>query len=294
MQNILRTSLKTVELWLLGISSSLIAINLALVARKDQPTNFAINALFLLVIYSAIKDKRHKLNFNSGLLSSFIGLLCISLIFIISLFQINIGILSLFPPLMSGVGLALLASGYRGLKQYYGELLLLGFLTLRNILLMITIDISLLTAKLSTAILWYTGFKVTRSGIIVSLPTGTIEVYSGCSGMELILDLLSLVVLFIFTFDIKVYQKFILPLVATMIGFTINGFRVALMAILVAQGDKQAFEYWHKGDGSLIFSVIASIFLCCYCWFLLSMNEREIKNNANQITESNVLERNPY
>jgi cyanoexosortase A len=286
MQNIsiLRTSLKTVELWLLGISSSLIAINLALVARKDQPTNFAINALFLLVIYSAIKDKKHKLNFNSGLLSSFIGLLCISLIFIISLFQINIGILSIFPPLMSGFGIALLASGYRGLKQYYREFLLLGFLTLRNILLMIRIDLSLLTAKLSTAILWYTGFKVTRSGIVVSLPTGTIEVNYACSGTELIRDLLSLVVIFIFMFNIKNYQKLILPIVGTMIGFIVNGCRVALMAILVAQGNKQAFDYWHEGDGSLIFSMIASFFLCCFCWFMLSMNEREIKNNANQIT----------
>ncbi|MBD2297280.1 cyanoexosortase A [Nostoc sp. FACHB-190] len=281
MQNTLFKSLKNIELWLLGIGSSLVAINLTLVARKDETTNFCINVLFFIVIFTLLKEKKQKLNFDSGLLSSSIGLIFISFIFIISLFQINIGILSLFPPLFSGFGLALLASGYKGLKQYYKELLLLCFLTIRNLLFLITIDLSILTAKLSTAILWYTGFKVTRSGIIVSLPTGTIEVYSGCSGIDMILDLVSLAVLFIFMFDFKSYQKIMLPILATIIGFIVNGFRVSLMAILVAQGDKQAFEYWHEGDGSLIFAMIASIFLCCFCWFLLSRNENESKNNIN-------------
>ncbi|MBD2345495.1 cyanoexosortase A [Anabaena subtropica] len=280
MQNILGTSLKNAELWLLGIGGSLIAINLTMVIRKDEPTDLYINVLFMFVIYSLLKEKKQKLNLESGFFSSLIGVFLISLIFIISLLQINIGILSLLPPLISGFGIALLASGYRGLKQYYKELSLLGFLCLRNFIFLLP-DISILTAKLSGAILWYTGFKVTRSGIIISLPTGSIEVYSGCAGLDIIIDLLSLVVLFVFMFDIKSQQKFILPIVAIMIGFIVNGFRVALMAILVAQGDRQAFEYWHEGDGSLLFSMIASLFLCLFCWFLLSSNEKESKNNTN-------------
>ncbi|MCF4967942.1 cyanoexosortase A [Nostoc sp. CMAA1605] len=283
MQNKLSISLKSVELWLLGIAGSLIGINLTLVARKDDPTNFYINALFLLVVYLSLKDKKHKLNLNSDFFSSLMGVFFIIVIFIISLLQINIGILSLLPPLISGIGLALLASGYRGLKQYYQELWLLSFLTIRYFLLNFPIDISILTAKLSTAILWYTGFKVSRSGIVVNLPTGSIEVYSGCSGVDIIVDLLSLVVLFIFMFDIKLKQKIMLPIISTTLGFIVNGFRVALMAILVAQGDQQAFKYWHEGDGSLIFSMIASFFLCCFCWFLLSRNEQESKNNATSL-----------
>ena len=39
--------------------------------------------------------------------------------------------------------------------------------------------------------------------------------------------------------------------------FLVNGVRVALMAVLVALSDGEAFEYWHLGDGSLIFSAIA-------------------------------------
>ncbi|MEJ1938882.1 cyanoexosortase A, partial [Nostoc sp. NIES-2111] len=142
-------------------------------------------------------------------------------------------------------------------------------------------DISLLTAKLSTAILWYTGFKVNRSGLVINLPTGSVEVYSGCSGLDVIMDMLSLAVMFIAIFDLSVKQKFIVPIVAASVGFVVNSFRVALMAIIVGQGNKEAFKYWHDGEGSLVFSMIASFLLCGFCWFLLNRNEQENKNTTH-------------
>jgi len=242
MQNRISTSLNNAEFWLLGIAASLIVINLTLVWRRDDPTSFYINFLFFITIYSFLKEKYHILNLQSGILSSLLGILLIAVVFTSSLFQVNIGILFLLLPLISGFGLALLASGYKGLRQYKKEFLVLGFLTIRNLLGLYQPDISLLTAKLSTAILWYTGFKVKRSGIMIHLPTGSIEVYSACSGMDVIIDLLSLAVLFIFMFDINLLQKFIVPIVAAVIAFVVNGFRVSLMGILVAQGNKQAFD----------------------------------------------------
>jgi cyanoexosortase A len=278
MQNRLSASLKNAELWLLGIGGSLIAVNLALCWRNENPTTLYINALFLVTIYFLLKEKHHSLSLESGIFSSLLGALLIAFVFINSASQLNV---TLFPPLLpliSGVGLALLASGCKGLKQYQKELLILGFLTTRGLLMTYKIDISLIAAKFSTTILWYTGFKVSRSGVLIHLPTGTVEVYSGCSGIDTIVDLLSLAVLFIFMFNLTLQQKIIMPIVAAIIGFIVNGFRVALMAILVAQGDNQAFEYWHVGDGSLVFSMIASLFFCCFCWFVLSRNENEQEN----------------
>ncbi|MGJ5627876.1 cyanoexosortase A [Nostoc sp. CALU 1950] len=276
-------SLKNAEFWLLGIGSSLIAINLTLVLRHGTISSLYISFLFFIAMYILLKEKRHNLTFESGIFSSFLGTLLLVVVFINSTFQINVGILSLFLPLISGFGLALLASGCKGLKQYRKELLLLGFLTIRNFLVLVRhkLDISLITAKLSTAILWYTGSQVNRSGVMINLPGGSIEVYSGCAGIDVIIDLLSLAVLFIFLFNLSLQQKFIVPIVAAILGFIVNGFRVALMAILVAQGDKQAFEYWHEGDGSLIFSMIATLFFGCFCWFLLSRNEQENENTRN-------------
>ncbi|MCC5629103.1 cyanoexosortase A [Nostoc sphaeroides CHAB 2801] len=276
-------SLKNAEFWLLGIGSSLIAINLTTVLRHEKFTSAYISFLFFLTIYFLVQEKRHNLNLESEIFSSCLGTLVIVLVFINSTFQINIGILSILPPLMSGFGVALLASGYQGLKQYRKELLILVFLTIRSFLVLLPyqIDISLLAAKLSTALLWYTGFQVNRSGVMINLPTGSIEVYPGCAGIDIIIDLLSLAVLFIFLFNLSLQQKIIVPIVAATLGFIVNGFRVALMAIFVAQGNKQAFYYWHQGDGSLIFSMIATLFFGCFCWFLLSRNERENQNTTD-------------
>jgi cyanoexosortase A len=117
---------------------------------------------------------------------------------------------------------------------------------------------------------------------MVHLPKGSIEVYPACAGIDVMMDLLSLSVLFIFLFKLSLQQKLIVPIVAATLGFIVNGFRVALMAILVAQGDKQAFDYWHLGDGSLVFSMISTLFFGCFCWFLLSRNERENQNTIDE------------
>jgi exosortase/archaeosortase family protein len=45
------------------------------------------------------------------------------------------------------------------------------------------------------------------------------------------------------------------------------------MAILVAQQQMAAFDYWHEGDGSLVFSLIAVLLFGLFCWFLLGRTE---------------------
>jgi cyanoexosortase A len=166
------------------------------------------------------------------------------------------------------------------LKQYRGELLVLSSISLPKILPLSLIDISLLTAKFASLILWYTGFEVTRNGVYIYLPTGSVEVYPGCSGLELIFQMLSLALLFLLMFPQKVKQKIIVPIIAITLAFIVNGVRVALMAVLVAQGHKEAFDYWHEGEGSLIFSLISVLLFGLFCWFSLGMTERRNKDAA--------------
>ena len=64
-------------------------------------------------------------------------------------------------------------------------------------------------------------------------------------------------------------QKGLLLVGAIIIGFTINGVRVALMAILVSSYNQEAFKYWHIGNGSLIFSTITVLTFGLYSHFLL-------------------------
>ncbi|OUL28081.1 cyanoexosortase A [Nostoc sp. 106C] len=271
--------IRNVHFWLLGLAVSLITINLSLVSRTSSTEILLINFLFLAFICFLIKEKYHSLNLESGAISSFLGFLLIALVFLSNTIQINFGFLFPLYPLISGFGLALLASGFNGLKQYQAELLALFGLSTHRLLSISASDISLLTAKFSTSILWYTGFKVARSGVNVILPTGSIKVYPACAGMSVILNLLSLALLFILVFNINWKQKLLVSMVAAIFGFVVNGVRVALMAILVAQGDKQAFEYWHLGDGSLIFGMISALLFGCFCWVLLSWNQQKSQNS---------------
>lgn len=268
--------IKNPEFLLIGIGASLIAIHLSLFWRYKDSVSFCLCFLFLATVCSQLKEKQHSLKLKSGIISSFLGFLLLLFIFINSIYQLNSGILLSFSPFISGFALALIASGFSGLKQYFIELLTILFFSLRTWIPSInSIDISIMTAKFSAFLLWYTGFDVNRSGLTISLPTGTVEVYHGCSGIVLILDSLSLAILFLFMFELHLKQKIIVPLVAAILAFIINGIRVCLMALLVAQGDKQAFNYWHDGDGSLLFSMITAFLFCCFCWVLLSNNQRK-------------------
>ena len=237
------------QLLLLGIGTCLIAIQLGVAWKSKYSSLFGTNLVFLAAISSLIWERRHSLILESGIISSIFGLLLITLVFLISLFFIDSGILLCLLPLISALGFALLASGFKGLKQYWGELFALFCLAVSRVI-PYAIDISPLTAKFSALILWSTGFKFVMSGQKILTPTGGIEVYQGCSGMESIVQLVGLALIFIIMFSLKNKQKVLATIVAITLAFIVNAVRVALMAIIVAKGDDNAFVYWHEGEGS--------------------------------------------
>jgi cyanoexosortase A len=119
--------------------------------------------------------------------------------------------------------------------------------------------------------LWFSGLPIVRNGIYLELPGGSVQVYSGCSGVVAMTQLLGMSVLFLMLLPLpwKWYQKAILPVAAIAIGFIVNALRVSLMAILVAQKQMAAFNYWHDGSGSLVFSVIGTLLLVLLVWLLI-------------------------
>ncbi len=279
------TALSYTHFLLIAIGGCLIGINLHLFFQDINDEILILHSLFFVTLIFIIWEKRKFLNLESGIFSNIVGLAILLIVFLNATLEINFGGLLILSPLMSGFGLALLASGFKGLKQYIPELLALFFLSAHKFILIfrfmnvfINDKMALLTAKFSHFILWYSGFQVTRSGVNINLPTGGIEVYAGCSGMTLILNLLGLGLLFILIFNLNLQQKILVSIIAPFVAFVVNGIRVVLMAILVANGEKEAFKYWHEGDGSLIFSLIASLLFGCFCWFLLNINERKNQN----------------
>ncbi len=261
------------KFYLFGITVCLTALHLILTWRLTSDIDqLIINVLFWGALLCLLWRKRDILNLESGILSSFLGLLLIALVFVksISLFWFESSFLKIVP-LMIALGLALLASGIKGLKQYWRELIIALLLCLPESLLLKIIEevfhVTTLTAKLSVFILWYLGFQVSRQGAIITLSNGSVLVGDLCTGISTAVILLKLSVLSILMFPTNWRKKILVPVAAIFIAFVAGGIRVALMAVVVS--NHQAFSYWHGSQGNQIFSTIAILIFGLLCRFLL-------------------------
>ncbi|MCU0537216.1 MAG: cyanoexosortase A [Hydrococcus sp. Prado102] len=260
--------LKSSKFWLLGIAAGLVAVHLNVTFRLGDANLLSINALFWLVVSLLVWRKHNSLSLESGILSSCLGAILIAAI-LLKITALTGSYFIRLSPFISAVGLALLASGWKGFKQYWQELLVLFFLGVPYVLLSSLIDISAFTAQFAAFILWYLGFDVSRQGVEVTFPKGGVEVYAGCSGLEGMTHLLGLAVLYLVMFPTDWTKKVLVPIVAVSVAFIVNGVRVALMAVLAASSNLEAFEYWHTGNGSAIFSMISVLIFGLFCLFLM-------------------------
>ena len=268
--------------WLLGIAVGLITIQLTLASRADNVDLFGTMFMFWGVVAFLVWERAETLNLESGVFASFFGATLIALILIKSAsIPVGYDFFIRIAPFLSGLSLALLASGVKGLKQYWQELLILAYIIIPPGLIGIFVDLALVTAKFSAFILHYVGFDVIREGVYLRLPTGSIEVYHGCSGVNAILQLLGLALIFLLMFPTTRNQKIIVPIVAIILAFAVNAARVALMAVLVAFSQPGAFKYWHEGNGSFIFSMISVAIFGFFCWLFILREEPKNKEKQN-------------
>lgn len=268
--------LQNTQFWLLAIAAGLITVHLNLSWRiSGDFDQLSISLLCWGVLLSLLWEKRHTLSLESDIFSSLLGLLLIAFVVLRSWFVVNFDTLVDLSPLIAGLGLAMIASGVKGLQQYWQELIIILALTLPVGLLIDRIDISLLTAKFSTFVLSHLGFEVSRQGVYINLPNGAVEVYPGCSGMESILRLLRISAVFLVMFPTNLAKILLVPIVAILIAFVVNAVRVALMTVLVAYSNREAFDYWHLGTGSQIFFLITVLLFGLFCYFALSKDDSD-------------------
>lgn len=264
---------------LLASTVALSAVYLTLLWRAGDDAHLGMSLLFGMAAGNLLWEKRHSLRFGSDLLSASGGGLLIGLV----LWHVAtnptpapeeaLPVVLRIMPFVSAFGLCLIASSFKGLKQYWQELTILFFLGIPSVLVTFLPDISPITAKVSAFLLWYIGFDVSVQGVYVSLPTGAVQVYSGCSGMESMTYLLGMSIICLLTFPITGIRRFFIPIFAVLIGYFVNIIRVALMVILSAAQNKAAFDYWHVGNGSLIFGAVAIILFGLF--YLLLMQQEK-------------------
>jgi cyanoexosortase A len=265
--------------WLTAVGAAFVAIYLTLLDQSGDEAHFGMSALFLFAVGSLLWERRKQLQLDSNLLAIIVGIVILGWVLWQSATfdQIQVpgeyhetSIFLSVMPVVSAVGLGLIASGFRGLKQYWQEITVLFFLGVPRIIIGALVNLSPITAKFSAFLLWYLGFNVRLDGVFIRLPKGSVEVYEGCSGLESITYVLGLSVVCLVMFPVAKRSLQILSIViAIATGFLVNALRVALMAILVAFSNMEAFKFWHEGTGSLVFGAIAVITFGVFYYFLL-------------------------
>lgn len=275
-------SLKQSDFWLKAIAAGLMAIHLTLVYHGNNISFLALSLMFWLSASSLIWEKRQHLSEeNSNLLPTLLGIFIIAIVLLKSATRPTSNWLGV-SPFISAIGWSLLASGFRGFWQYWRELTILFFLGVPKVLIWPVVDISGLTAKFATFILWYSGADVSLDKFNVMLPQGGVNVNMGCSGLEGMFYLLGLSILFLFMFPMEgMVKKAMVPIVAVLIAFVVNGFRIVLLAVLANAQKSEAVDYWHVGEGSLIFSMISVAIFGIFCWFLI---KQESPTNETTLT----------
>lgn len=263
--------------WLWVALSALVAVNIAIFWQMKNIAHAGMSWLYWLAVYSLLWDRRKGIVLKTDLFSCLVGIaLIIPTLFIHSHIPLTKeSHIHSVSPFFFSLGLALIASGFSGLRQFWRELLIIFFLGIPRVILNLFTDISPLTAAAASFILYYLGFEVSRDGVYINLPQGTVKVYQGCSGIESVTYLLGLSVICLVMFPIQKRYTYLVPVVAILIGFLVNAFRVALMAILVSYGNREAFVYWHEGDGSLIFGMIAVALFGGFYWLLLTQQDKK-------------------
>ena len=280
LQSSFQKATSKLEFWLLTTWVSLIAINTTLACRLGE--NIDDSAMLVLTWAVAILlviRNRKNFKFESTPSAIAIGVLLIIWVLLKSLLTRRLtDILFILTPVMATIGLALIASGWKGLRSYWQPILLAATLGIPVTFLFTAIEriipVNVFTAQFANSVLWYGGVKVVQQGIAIYSQFGAVEVARGCAGLPPILMLIRITLMFVLGFPVSRWQMWIMFPSAVAIAFIVNSVRVALLVIVSSQAD--AFKYWHTGDGSQMFSVVSVSALLALCnWLAKDDDEYE-------------------
>ena len=240
---------KAFSSFLLALAACISAGHFALAWKADLTGLLGLSLLSEMTIGSLLWEKRYRLRLQASLLSRVAGYSI--LLALVAWGSIALtGKTSLFlVPVIAGFGLALIASGIRGLKQFRQELLILcalslplPFLTWLNSIYPLTIK---LTGYVSAFMLHYFGFTSSFQDDVIVVQSGSVLVGPGCSGTYFMSYMLILAVLCLVLFPVARKQQKLVLVVAVSLGFMTNCVRVAMLAL--TSSHQEVFDMLHKG-----------------------------------------------
>ena len=185
------------------------------------------------------------------------------------------GVLFLLAPL-AAVALVLLIEKPQSIFKFRDSLLCMLLFPANALLNRVIPEypMSLLTARLSAFWLSILGLDPLVSGREVLLEGGGVTVLGACNGLDMISQVMCISFIFLLAFRLRsLTSRFLIILLAPLVGLFSNTLRIALLTIFSANGSGKGYGFWfdffHKDTGSLIFSGLAVfIFGTIYMRFL--------------------------
>jgi cyanoexosortase A len=167
-------------------------------------------------------------------------------------------------PLISGLGLALLARPWRQLHHFGRVLIIFTLLPLIRLMMQVPVaDLSRTTAWLSGMLLMLCGFPVQRLGQSLYIPGGGVAVAGACSGSAIMIQLIVVSMIFMVAFPMRYsWQNLAMIVTAPLLALLVNGVRIALLALITASsysGKTWWFDFFHHEWGSQLFSGTAMV-----------------------------------
>jgi cyanoexosortase A len=221
-------------------------------------------------------DRRQQFKINQDKVSSFLGYVLVAAVLVISIIRPGEKVLGFFP-LAAYLGWFLIFIGAAQTKLYLKEFCILAIFGIPKLVPDTAFGLAPITAKFAAYILWYLGYPVSLNGFYIQLPNGGVEVVPACSGISLMLHMLSISVIFLCVFPTRRSHCIPFALLAILLGFVMNGVRVAMLAALSAPQFSAQFHYWHSASGASLFVLLTLvIYGVLYFSLLKSTQQTEI------------------
>jgi cyanoexosortase A len=178
-------------------------------------------------------------------------------------------------PLLAGLGLVLLAVPWNQWQMFLRPLVVLGFLPVMRWVGWVTPlhPLSTVTAWITHQFLWFSGFPSKLSGIFIYLPTSGVKVSDACAGLNMLLQLFVVAVIFAMAFPMRHHwQNGLMLVIAPLIALLCNAGRIMALALIndsTLANRKWWFDFFHEQWGGLVFSGIAmQLFVWLYVYWL--------------------------
>jgi cyanoexosortase A len=203
-------------------------------------------------------DRRQTFRRNQAKGSFFGGCIVVAALLMLCVVHPGEKILGFFP-LFAFLGWFLIFVGIAQSKSYLKEFIVLLVFGLPKLVPDTAFGLAPLTAKFSAFVLWYLGYPVSLYDIHIHIPKGGVEVVPACSGINLITHMLSISILFVCVFPPQRFNGFFFSSFAVLLGFLMNGVRVAVLAVLSPPQFSEQFHYWHSASGASLFVLLTLV-----------------------------------